>query len=631
MYFIFRPVCVAILLGVFSQCLVFQAWGYIDASLQMQLGDPSNATTDTNNHDHYLIQRTVEAIDYSDNLGEPVWASWDLTAADVGTNSRSTTFFTDFSLPPNYYRVTDNDYVGVGTNNLNRGHLCPSEDRTDTRADNDAVFLMSNIFPQNGTNNSGVWGTFESYCRAQSSTNELLIICGPSGFGTNRIPSGRAVIPDYAWKIVVFVPTNSGTALSRITSSNRVIALKISNTGPATKTWPNYVTSASQIEVDTGFTFFTALPAAVAAALRSEVDGQTNPPPVVYAFAPAIGASGTNVIIQGTNFTAATAVTFDGVGASFVVNSASQITAIVPANDNTGFISVTTPSGTTVSTNDFVIIGGGTNYTGTLIGWDMSGLTNGLNNYGPSPLTPTTTGPNLSVAGLTRGPGVTQSSTGGARGWGGTGFTSSDAAGAAVAGQSATFSVAATAGFNVSFTSVSRFDYRRSGTGPTNGVLQYQVGAGAFMDITNLAYTSTSTSGASLGAIDLSGFAALQNVGTGTNVTFRIVNFGGGSSGTWYVYDTGNSAALDLAVQGTVTQVLTTNAPAVPPSFTLVSFVNYQFQFTVSGTAGSNYVVQATTSLNPANWVSIYTNVAPFVFVETNQLSQRFFRSLIAP
>lgn len=623
-----------LLLGVFHQCLVFQARAYIDASLQMQLGNPSGATADTNNHDHYLIQRSVQALDYSDHLGEPVWASWDLTAGDVGTNSRSTIFFTDTNLPSNFYRVTDNDYNGVGATNvnLNRGHLCPSEDRTDTRANNDLVFFMSNIMPQSAVNNQGVWGTFEGYCRSLAQTNELLIICGPSGFGTNRIPSGKAFVADYVWKIVVVVPTNSGTALSRITSSNRVIALKIPNTCAATNTWPHYITSASQIEVDTGFTFFTALPTEVAAVLRNKVDGQTNPPPAVFAFSPVTGASGTNVIIKGTNFTAATAVTFSGVSAAFIVNSNSQITAIVPANDNTGLISVTTPGGTAVSTNNFVVIGGGTNYTGTLIGWDVSGLTNGLNNFGPSPLAPTTTGPNLSVAGLARGAGVTQSGSGGARGWGGTGFTSSDAGTAAAAGLSATFSVAATDGFKVSFTTISRFDYRRSGTGPANGVLQYQVGAGAFTDLTNLAYASTSSTGASIGAIDLSGFVALQNVGAGTNVTFRIVNFGGTSSGgTWYVFDTASSSALDLAVQGTVTQVLTTNAPASAPSLTLGSFANGQFQFTVTGTPGSNYVVQATTTLNPPNWIPVWTNPAPFVFTDTNQFSQRFFRSLVLP
>ncbi len=50
---------------------VFRADAIIDATLQMQLGNPSGATADPNNHNHYLIQRTVEAIDYSDNLGEP--------------------------------------------------------------------------------------------------------------------------------------------------------------------------------------------------------------------------------------------------------------------------------------------------------------------------------------------------------------------------------------------------------------------------------------------------------------------------------------------------------------------------------------------------------------------------------
>src|ERR1017187_7622691 len=128
---IIRAICVSAVALCFTAP---QAGAIIDVSLQMQLGNPSNATANTNNHDHYLIQRTVEALDYSDNLGEPVWASWDLTAGDVGSAPRSPSYYTDTNLPPNFYRVTDNDYVGVGAINFNRGHLCPSEDRTDTSA-----------------------------------------------------------------------------------------------------------------------------------------------------------------------------------------------------------------------------------------------------------------------------------------------------------------------------------------------------------------------------------------------------------------------------------------------------------------------------------------------------------------
>ncbi len=606
----------------------------VDISLQMQLGNPSGATANTNNHDHFLVQRAVEALDYSDNLGEPVWASWDLTAGDVGPATRSTVFFPDTNLPPNFYRVTDNDYTGVGTNNLNRGHLCPSEDRTDTEADNDAVFYMSNIIPQNGTNNSGVWGTFEGYCRSLSASNELLIICGPSGFGTNRIPSGKAVIPDFVWKIAVIVPTNSGTALSRITSSNRVIALKIPNTFPATNTWPRYVTSAAQIEVDTGFTFFTALPTNVAAVLRNKVDGQTNPPPAVFTFSPTNGSSGLSVVITGTNFTATTAVTFDGVNASFVVNSGTQITAIVPPNDSTGFISVTTPSGTAVSTNDFFIIGGGTNYNGTLIGWDVSALTGGVNNYGPSPFTPTTNAPFITTVGLTRGSGIRTNGTAAGQAWGGLNYTNPTATLAIASNKFVTFSVMANAGFQVSFTAVSRLDYQRSATGATNGLLQYQIGSGAFNDITNLSYAVTG--GASIGAIDLSAFAALQNVGAGTNVTFRLVNYGGtGATGSWYISDVAGSSAPDFSLSGSVTQIWppATNAPAAAPTLTLAGFTNQQFQFTLTGTPGSNYVVQASTNLASGNWVSLQTNAAPFLFIETNVtlFPQRFYRGMVAP
>jgi len=259
---------------VISLFAAFPAAAIIDASLQMQLGNPSGATSDTNNHAHYLIQRTVEAIDYSDNLGEPLWASWDLTAADVGSASRSSTYYPDTNLPTSFRQLTTEDYNGVGNIDFNRGHLCPSEDRTDSTADNKLVFFMSNIMPQSGPNNQGVWGNFENYCRTLLNKYELLIICGPSGFGTNTIPSGKAYIGSNTWKVVVCVPLGAGTALSRISATNRVIAISVPNvTNGLSSAWQNYVCSPQSIERQTGFTFFTALPPAVAAEFRAEIDG----------------------------------------------------------------------------------------------------------------------------------------------------------------------------------------------------------------------------------------------------------------------------------------------------------------------------------------------------------------------
>jgi len=64
---------------------------------------------------------------------------------------------------------------------------------------------------------------------------------------------------------------------------------------------------------------------------------------------------GTTVTITGTNFTGATSVKFNGVAATFTVNSATQITATVPAGATTGKIEVVTPSGTVTSTTDFTV------------------------------------------------------------------------------------------------------------------------------------------------------------------------------------------------------------------------------------------------------------------------------------
>ncbi|HTY85849.1 MAG TPA: DNA/RNA non-specific endonuclease [Candidatus Acidoferrum sp.] len=331
------------------------ARAFIDVSLQMQLGNPSGATADTNNHDHYLIQRTVEAIDYSDNLGEPVWASWDLTAGDVGSAPRSSTYYTDTNLPPNFTRLSTSDYNGVGNIDFNRGHLCPSEDRTDTTNDNKLVFFMSNIMPQSGPNNQGVWENLESDCRTLAAAgNELLIICGPSGFGTNKIPSGKAYIGSNVWKIAVIVPPGSGTALSRLSATSRVIAVSIPNvTNGLSSSWQTYLTSARKIEQDTGFTFFTAVPANLAAVLRAKIDG--TPAPGITNFSPASGSEGGGVVIRGTNFSSASAVWFNGANASFTVDSASQITTAVPAGAGSGPVSVVTPGGLATSAGNFTV------------------------------------------------------------------------------------------------------------------------------------------------------------------------------------------------------------------------------------------------------------------------------------
>ncbi|MFN7986789.1 MAG: kelch repeat-containing protein [Thermoanaerobaculia bacterium] len=76
---------------------------------------------------------------------------------------------------------------------------------------------------------------------------------------------------------------------------------------------------------------------------------------VVTGFTPASGPVGTPVSIAGQGLAGATAVTFNGVAASFAVGSDTQITATVPAGATTGPIAVTGPGGTSKSASSFVV------------------------------------------------------------------------------------------------------------------------------------------------------------------------------------------------------------------------------------------------------------------------------------
>lgn len=64
-----------------------------------------------------------------------------------------------------------------------------------------------------------------------------------------------------------------------------------------------------------------------------------------------------------------------------------------------------------------------------------------------------------------------------------------------------------------------------------------------------------------------------------------------------------------------------------------VSFGNNHLQFLLTGTAGWNYVVQASTNLAGGNWVPVVTNAAPFTFVQSNAntFPRRFYRAVSSP
>ena len=67
---------------------------------------------------------------------------------------------------------------------------------------------------------------------------------------------------------------------------------------------------------------------------------------------------------------------------------------------------------------------------------------------------------------------------------------------------------------------------------------------------------------------------------------------------------------------------------AAAPDISALVYSGSQFQFTVTGTATSNYIVQSCADLSLTNWISFSTNASPFTYTNlaANTFTQRFYR-----
>lgn len=255
------------------------AVGYIPSvpdNDHMLTGNPSNATTNIVNINNYLMPKTYYALAYSKDRATPNWVSWHVSTSDLGSTPRQDDFRADNTLPVGWYQVGATSYSGSG---FDRGHNCPSADRTSTVAANSATFLMTNMIPQSPRNNQQTWGNLEDYTRTLvNAGNEVFVIMGNYGIGgtgsagfATTINTGKITVPSNIWKVIVVIP-NGNNDLSRITSSTRVIAVNTPNNNTLSTDWRTFRVSVRSIETATGLNLLSNVPIAVQNVIETVVD-----------------------------------------------------------------------------------------------------------------------------------------------------------------------------------------------------------------------------------------------------------------------------------------------------------------------------------------------------------------------
>ena len=243
--------------------------------LHLALGNPSGATQDVANENNFLMIKDQYCLSFNNTNGGPNWVSWHLTASDIGNEARGD-FRADDSLPEDFKMVTKGDYTGT---KFDRGHVCNSKDRTDTRENNDATFLMTNILPQAPDNNQGPWRILEDFERSIAQEgNELYIYAGAYGSGgtggkgivEESIDGGDINVPKVFWKVIVVLPEGDND-LQRIEANTRTIAVCMPNTqGIRNTPWQTFVTTIRNVENGSKLQFLSALPAATQDAIETK-------------------------------------------------------------------------------------------------------------------------------------------------------------------------------------------------------------------------------------------------------------------------------------------------------------------------------------------------------------------------
>jgi endonuclease G, mitochondrial len=247
----------------------------------LTMGNPSGATVDVNFPSNYLLDKAQYAVSYNRDQGKPNWVSWYLAPVWIGSAPRQNDFRNDPTLPAGWYQVQSSSYSLSG---FDRGHNCPSADRTSTVADNSATFFMTNMMPQAPNNNQQTWANLENYERSLvAQGNELYIICGSygkGGTGSNgymeALDQGRITVPKNCWKVIVVLPMGNND-VSRVSATTRIIAIDTPNIQGLNTNWGAYRTSVDAIEAATGLDILSALPTSVQQVVEAAVDnGSTN-------------------------------------------------------------------------------------------------------------------------------------------------------------------------------------------------------------------------------------------------------------------------------------------------------------------------------------------------------------------
>lgn len=198
----------------------------------------------------------------------PYWVAFPMHPAYMDSGNRTDDWNYDPTIPTKDQPVL---YSGWDSKTLNRGHLLASADRNATRNINKTTFYFTNMAPQNGTMNGGIWAQLEEKVRVwskQTQYDTLYVVTGcilpesPETLTYVKDNNGvQSAVPKYLYKALLRKKKSNGTYTS--------IVFKMENADTKIPySDSRNIISVTDLEKETGFTFFPNLPENVAGTVK---------------------------------------------------------------------------------------------------------------------------------------------------------------------------------------------------------------------------------------------------------------------------------------------------------------------------------------------------------------------------
>lgn len=146
------------------------------------------------------ICREAYFVAYDAPVKIPVYVSYTLLPQNaLGCFPRTNAFVADASVPNG---ATPADYAGTG---YDKGHAAPDGDLSWSQQVEYESFLMTNMYPQHGSLNRGIWKLLETSVRGWAvQTNQSYTIYVGAMYGASNPTIGQGVVvPHGYYKIVI--------------------------------------------------------------------------------------------------------------------------------------------------------------------------------------------------------------------------------------------------------------------------------------------------------------------------------------------------------------------------------------------------------------------------------------------